>query len=146
MNIIMNDEELDQIEAEALEYELEQYPISGAQVVALVQRVRVAEEAARTATPFMLSAKSRARAVRKNDAWMVPKALVLLLSFGVGFLVAGLAMAYTPILSIEHEYIKVSFSFLTFMIPTFGSLVPLMLWIERVADRRAATGAYDAED
>lgn len=146
MNIIMTDEELDQIEAEALEYELENYPISGAQVVALVQRIRIAEEAARTATPFMISARSRERSARKNDAWMFPKFLIILLSFGIGFLVAGLAMTYTPILSIEHEYIKVSFSFLSFMIPTFGTLVPLMLWIERVADRRAAAGAYDAED
>lgn len=153
MDRSMADEELEQIEIEAEGYELENYPISGVQLMAIIQRLRMAEEATRAALPFRHFHIQRARDARANNAWAMPRLCVMLLSLcaGVGGAVlTGTIAKLDTFLRVGAEtwegWQVAGFVGLSFLLPMLTTMLPLMAWIDRVAKRRYDAGVYDAED
>jgi len=145
----MKDDELDRIEAEAEGYDLENYPISGAQLMALIQRLRFAEETADAAIPYMASAITRTKIMRVNNAWAMPRLGSVLAGFCAGVLALHLSGMFSQIDTALKggaipSAIHWGFMFLTFMLPVCIVTFPLMAWIDRVSQRRFNAGVYDA--
>lgn len=148
----MADDELSQIELDAEGYELENYPISGVQLMAIIQRLRFAEESARAAIPFMNMHIGRARMARANNAWALPRLGVLVFSLCAGLagcVISGTLLKLDAFLRTgigEFDAVMVGFIILSFIIPFCTAMLPLMAWIDRLAQRNLDAGVYDAED
>lgn len=142
--IDITDRELDQIEKEVAEYELEEYPISGVQVRAIINRLRRAEKASDTMAPFMRYYTDKDRLKRANEAWMLPRLGVFLVAlFASGAFVAlnGTLAKFAA----APGLITGGFTLLSFLIPMVGVVVPLTGWIDRKQHQYLLEGRYDED-
>lgn len=133
--------EIDQIEREAENYQLENYPISGVVLVALIKRLRLAEEAAKRSLPYLERAVERARNDRAHDASLLPRFGIM-----IGSILSGFALTW---LAADMGWFRRDDPLLAsafFLVPMGVSLVAGMIWMEGWMAKRMAAGEFDAKD
>lgn len=140
--ISMTDVELDQIEREAEGYQLEDFPVTGVQVKAIIDRLRRAERAAEIMTPYLRYYMDKNRLKRANEAWAFTRAGVALLAVVVGTTATGLTGTFQKMIE-EPGIASVGFVLLTIMIGSGAIMFPLMNWIDRTQNKRLLDGRYD---
>lgn len=91
MSDLMKEDEIASIEATCEDYGLENYPINGAQVAALVRTLRFYEKGCSLAMPHLIHAMDRQRWREASNKWALPNLGVLMLTLFACF---G-AMAFT---------------------------------------------------
>lgn len=133
--------EIDQIEREAENYQLENYPISGVVLTALIKRLRLAEKGVTLALPYMERAIEKERNQRAFDASFFPRLVIIFGSIGAGFLASWIAASTGWVTQYDHFLVG-----LVFIVPFGASLISGMVWLDRWMERRMAAGEFDAKD
>jgi hypothetical protein len=133
--------EIDQIEREAENYQLENYPISGVVLTALIKRLRAAEQAAEIAMPYLEHAIERAKSTRAHEASLLPRLGIMLGSIGAGFLATWFAASTGWVT--QHDTLLAG---IVFIVPFGAALIAGMVWLDRWMAKRMAAGEFDAKD
>lgn len=147
--MLIGDDELLMIEAEAAGFEVNDYPISGVQLSAIIERLRQAERNVRIMEPYMLHALSLKRTRKMNERWMLPRLGALILSVcaaGVsigmtGTLQAVVDMSNSPT---PHDMSPLISLVAAGLLPLIAVFFPLFYIIDNTAERRLKEGKYDA--
>jgi hypothetical protein len=140
----ISDNELTQIEADVSGYMLEEYPISGVQLQAIIARLRETERAAGLMEPYMRYFMDRDRLRRASEAWMLPRLGVFTLSMFGGIAATAISGTMTRFLS-DQSAPNFGFVVLTFVLPVVAIMFPLTNWIDWTQNERLKEGRYDAD-
>lgn len=140
----ISDPELLMIEAEVASYELEEAPVNGVQLKAIIARLRDAERAAEVMAPYMRYYMDRNRLRRANEAWLLPRFGTFILAMGAGIAVTFMSGTLARF-AVEQTAPNIGFALLSFILPVAAIMIPLTNWIDRIQNRRLLEGRYDSD-
>lgn len=140
MNERMNEDEIAALEATASDYALENYPISGAQLAALIATLRYYEAGVEKALPIVETVRNRRVSREVNEKWAFFRILALLVI--LPFCSASVWLtgtfdrfqaAMTQGQVTSSFWVALGMMVISVLVPFVGLFLPLMKWIDKKA-------------